>query len=93
MFEQNARVLCVNGNFANHVLKSGLHVPITGRIYTVRGVVENEEGVGLLLAEIFNRPVNLIGSKNFGKEPTFRVERFALHKPRRRSFSLLRAQP
>jgi len=80
MFEKGMKVQCVDGTFKASTLRSGLHVPLAGWVYTVRNVEIDDEGEGLHLNEIFNPPVKVIGPY-FGKEPVFRASRFIIHRP------------
>jgi len=47
--------------------------PVKNKVYTVRAIEQESDGIGLLLEEIVNPPSQYIDA--YG-EPTFRIERF-----------------
>lgn len=80
MFQVGMKVVCVDGTFPPADERSGMHLPVAERVYTIRYIEETEEGFGVRLAEIFNLPVKIIGP-GFGEEPVFRADRFMPYRP------------
>ena len=68
-------VLCINDSFDLSLNRFILFKPQKGQIYTIREVVETSNGVGVLLEEIVNKPIQF---RDCIKEPCFSLTRFRL---------------
>ena len=71
--DRDFRVHLIDGS-RHSAAKFGLKLPTLGRVYTIRDVVLNEDGIGVLLVEIDNgHPSKRSAS---GRELSFRIDRF-----------------
>ena len=67
-------VECVNGSFEPRQRKYLPNRPSTGGHYFIRAIIEYSHGVGVLLEELHNPPID---SEEYGVvEPSFNIERF-----------------
>jgi hypothetical protein len=72
-------VECINGDFIDEVARITLSLPIEGEVYTVRSVVNYQNGeIGLLLVEMINPLVLTEVGPNQQRviETTFNSKRF-----------------
>ena len=80
MIDVGQVVVCVNGRFDDPIAKAiGLKVPVVGGVYTVRDIINDytHGGVGLLLAEVVNRPILCLDRISVQvAEPSFNIIRF-----------------
>jgi len=71
----SGRILCINDDFDLSLNRFLLFKPQKGQIYTIREVIETRNGLGFLLDEIVNKPIEFRDGR---KEPCFLSSRFRL---------------
>lgn len=76
--QTGTRVVCINDKFLPAEIYWTPHLPVKGKVYTVRNVGDYAKGVGVTLVEIINQPIPVVRTDGtiFHMEPVFHQARF-----------------